>query len=89
MSEKPGSDHWLVRPDTIALLWKVLYGVLALTVLAQLFIYVKSYFVVDGWFGFGAAFGFISCVIMVVVARVLGYFLKRDQDYYSKEFDND
>ncbi len=89
MSEKPSSDHWLVRPDTIALLWKVLYGVLALTVFAQLFIYVKSYFAVDGWFGFGAAFGFISCVIMVIVARVLGYFLKRDQDYYLKELDND
>ena len=89
MSQKPSSDHWLVRPDTIALLWKVLYGVLALTVLAQLFIYVKSYFGVDGWFGFGAFFGFGSCVIMVIVARFLGYFLKRDENYYLEEVGDD
>ena len=84
MSNKPDSDHWLVRPETIALLWKVLIVVLALTVLAQLFIPVKGYFVVDGWFGFVAAFGFISCLIMVLVAKGLGYVLKRDDDYYAE-----
>ena len=31
MSNKPDSDHWLVRPKAIALLWKVLIVVLALT----------------------------------------------------------
>ncbi len=85
MSQKSSSDPWLVRPENIKLLWKLLYGVLGLTVAAQIFIYVKSYFGVDGWFGFGAAFGFISCVIMVVVARVLGYLLKRDENYYQEE----
>ena len=84
MKENPGSDHWLVRPETIALLWKVLIAVLALTVFAQLFIYVKSYFVVDGWFGFGAAYGFLSCLIMVLVAKGLGYVLKRDDNYYEE-----
>ena len=83
MTERPDSDHWLVRPDTIRLLWKILIVVLTLTVLAQLYIYVKGYFTVDGWFGFGAAYGFFSCVAMVLVAKGLGAVLKRPEDYYD------
>ena len=55
MNDSDHNDHWLVRPGTIRLLWWVFGAVLALTVLAQLFIGVKGYFGVDGWFGFGAA----------------------------------
>ena len=86
---KPNADdHWLVRPTTIRLLWRVLAAVLALTVLAQIGISIKGYFGVDGWFGFGAAFGFLSCLAMVLVAKVLGFVLKRDEDYYAEGDDD-
>ena len=62
---------------------RAVWIVLALTVVAQLFIYVKGYFGVDTWFGFGAAFGFLSCLAMVLFAKGLGFFLKRDEDYYG------
>ena len=81
-------DHWLARPDSIRLLWRVFWAVLALTVALQLFIKVKGYFGVDGWIGFGAAFGFLSCVAMVVFAKGLGFILKRDDDYYRAEDDD-
>ncbi len=77
------SDHWLVRPGTIRRLWQGFAIVLALTVLLQLAIKVKGYFVVDAWFGFGAAFGFLACVLMVVIAKLLGPLLKRSTDYYA------
>ena len=76
-------DHWLARPDTIRLLWRVFAVILGLTVLAQAVFYVKGYFSVDAWFGFGAVFGFLSCLAMVLVAKGLGYLLKRDEDYYA------
>lgn len=76
-------DHWLTRPATIRKLWIALYTVLALTVAAQLAIKVKGYFGIDSWFGFGAAFGFLSCVAMVLVAKALGALLKRPEDYYD------
>ena len=42
---KPNADdHWLARPTTIRLLWRVFAVVLALTVFAQVFISVKGYF---------------------------------------------
>ncbi|MDJ0812777.1 MAG: hypothetical protein QNJ23_03555 [Woeseiaceae bacterium] len=86
---KPNADdHWLARPTTIKLLWRVFAVVLALTVLAQVFISVKGYFGVDGWFAFGAVFGFLSCLAMVLVAKGLGFFLKRDEDYYAEGDDD-
>ncbi len=81
-------DHWLVRPDSIRLLWRIFWAVLALTVALQIFIKVKGYFGVDGWIGFGAAFGFLSCVAMVVFAKWLGLILKRDDNYYREEDDH-
>ena len=77
------SDHWLVRPGTIRRLWQGFAIVLLLTVLLQLVVKVKGYFVVDGWFGFGAAFGFLACVLMVVFAKLLGPLLKRSTDYFA------
>lgn len=75
-------DHWLARPATIRKLWWVFSAVLALTVLAQGVWYVKGYFTVDGWFGFGAVYGFLSCLLMVLFAKGLGLLLKRPNDYY-------
>ena len=77
-------DHWLVRPTTIKLLWRVFAAVLALTVLAQLLIAVKPTVGVDGWFGFGAVYGFLSCLLMVLVAKLLGFVLKRPNDYFAE-----
>ena len=76
--------HWLTRRETVRKLWWGLYAVLAVTVLAQLGVYVKGYFTVDGWFGFGAGFGFVSCLLLVLVARALGLLLKRPADYYAE-----
>ncbi|MCF2949194.1 hypothetical protein L0668_13825 [Paraglaciecola aquimarina] len=76
--------HWLVRPSTIRKLWIGFSIVLALTVLAQTVIYVKGYFGFDAWFGFGAVYGFTSCLIMVLIAKLLGLVLKRPENYYNE-----
>ena len=78
-------DHWLVRPSSIKLMWRIFAAVLALLVALQFVIKIKGYFVVDGWFGFGAAYGFLACLAMVLVAKGLGLFLKRPEDYYAEE----
>jgi hypothetical protein len=75
-------DSWLSRPSTIRLLWRVFAVVLAVSVAAQLLFKVKGYFGADSWLGFGAVFGFLSCVAMVLFAKALGWILKRDEDYY-------
>ncbi|MAZ71495.1 MAG: hypothetical protein CMK45_13125 [Porticoccus sp.] len=59
--------------------------ILAATVVVQLFVSVHGHFVFDGWFGFSAAFGFVSCALMVVFAKLLGYLLKRPDNYYDDD----
>lgn len=89
MSQRPDDDAWLVRPTTIKLLWRILWVVLVLTVAVHFVIPVKGYFGVEAWYGFGAAFGFFSCLVMVFVARILGFLLKRDENYYRGEQEDD
>jgi uncharacterized membrane protein YhdT len=81
---KPGSDHWLVRPGTIRGIWAVSLGVLALTVLGDLVVEHHPHFGIDGSFGFGAWFGFASCVVLIVFSKTLGAILKRADDYYDR-----
>jgi len=81
-------DAWLARPSTIRLLWRVFAVVLAASVAAQLLFKVKGYFAVDGWLGFGAVFGFLSCVAMVLFAKAMGWIVKRDEGYYAEPEDD-
>lgn len=75
--------HWLMRAESIRLLWKIFFAILVVTVLSELLIHKHEYFGVDGTFGFSAWYGFLTCAVMVVGAKVLGYVLKRGEDYYD------
>lgn len=76
-------DNWLVRDSTIKLLWVLFVIILAATVLADFFIHPHAFFTLAGTFGFGAWFGFLSCVILILFAKALGFFLKRPDTYYD------
>lgn len=76
-------EHWLVRAGTIKLLWVIFAIILAVTVLMDFFIHPHPFFTLDGTFGFGAWFGFFSCVILIALAKALGSGLKRPDTYYD------
>ncbi len=75
--------HWLDEPRNVRLLWRLFLGILALTVLAELVVALHPHFEVDALFGFHAAYGFLACAAMIVVAKLLGAFLKRPDSYYA------
>lgn len=77
-------DHWLTRTSTIKRLWVVFVAVLVATVLIDLVIEHHPHFGLDGSFGFGAWFGFASCIAMIVFSKVLGGVLKRPDTYYDR-----
>lgn len=35
--------------------------------------------------GFFAAYGFVSCVLLIYVAKILRWWVKRDEDYYRHQ----
>lgn len=72
------------RPGPIRVLWIVFIAVLALTVAAELLVHLHPRFRLERWFGFHAAWGFLSCVAMVLFANLLGVVLRRPDDYYTR-----
>ena len=76
---------WLVRPGTIRLLWVIFLLVLALTVLASLFTNGHAGFRLEDSFGFNAWYGFLTCIGMVLIAKLLGRLLRRKDSYYDRD----
>lgn len=76
-------DHWLAREGTIKRLWSAFFAILAILVLLDFFAEHHPYFGLEATLGFGAWFGFLSCVGLIVLATVLGKALKRPDTYYD------
>lgn len=87
MAEAPESSterkHWLVRPENIRKLWIVFIAVLAVVALLDFAIHPHAEFGLDGTLFFYSWYGFATCVGMVVFAKLLGIFLKREDTYYD------
>jgi hypothetical protein len=65
--------------------------IMALLVVAGLFKEPKyERFAWDSFGAFAALYGFISCVLIIVVSKALGYaFLYRKENYYGEAEDHD
>ena len=83
MNEHATDSHWLTSPKAIRRLWIAFAVVLTVTVELEIWVSIEGKFTLDGGFGFGAWYGFLSCVAMVLVARALGWWLKRSEGYYA------
>ncbi len=75
--------HWLVRPENIRKLAWLSVAVLAAVALLDFAIEPHGAFGADGTVFFYSWFGFLTCVGMVVFAKLLGIFLKRGDSYYD------
>jgi hypothetical protein len=76
-------QNWFYRASSIKKLWIGAGVLLALTVIAEFFIKLHPHFKIESVFSFHALYGFIACVIMVVFAKLLGFLIKRKDDYYD------
>ena len=76
-------QNWFYRKSSIKKLWIGSWVILALTVIAELFVHLHPHFKVEAIFAFHAWYGFLACVAMVVFAKLLGYLIKRKDDYYD------
>ena len=78
-------QHWLTRPDTIRKLWALLIALLAAVLVAELFVAPEVHFAVERLFGVYALFGFVTCAVLIVLAKAIGVLLKRPDTYYDDE----
>ena len=85
MKQKKEFD-WFDHPKNIRRLRTGFYIVLALLVLPDFFMHKHSlFFSVEAWPGFYAFFGFVACVVIILVSKLFGFALKVREDYYDHE----
>ena len=82
------SQHWILKKENIKKLWVCSIVLLVSLILVQLFFPIKGHFEVESWIGFGAWFGFIACILMILFAKILGLVVKKPEDYYEKDKGN-
>jgi hypothetical protein len=76
--------RWLDEPRNVN---RIVYGLAVLCVLALVadFFYTKHpHFSFERWPGFYAVYGFTGSVALVLTAKGLRRFLRRDEDYYER-----
>lgn len=76
--------HIFDNPKNVQKVLYGLFGSLVLLLVLEPFILKHPYFAWEESFGFYAIYGFVACVLLVLVAKyILRPFIKREEDYYD------
>ena len=66
--------------------WQIGFGVLLLlSLLPDCFLHHQTHFGFEGCFGFYAGYGFGVGILLVIVAKISGIFLRRKDTYYNQD----
>jgi hypothetical protein len=66
------------------IIWATLAAMLVISLIAGQFVNTHIVFSMEGKQFFYAWFSVLSCVVIVIIARFLGLFLKRRDSYYQE-----
>ncbi|MCW9027482.1 MAG: hypothetical protein OQJ80_01000 [Kangiella sp.] len=72
------------NPKNVKRLLYVVYAICIVLVLLDFVIHRHIYHSWESLFGFYAIYGFVGCVVLVLVAKWMRTFLMRDEDYYNR-----
>ena len=79
-----GKSYWLDKPGNVTRLVWSLYGLCGLLLAIDVIVPKHGPFPIEHVFGFYGLFGFIACVVLVLVAKRLRRVLMRPEDYYDR-----
>ncbi len=78
-------QHLFDKPRNVRRLLYVLYSVCALLLAVEFLYHRHAQHPWDSWPGFYAGYGFVGCVLLVLIAKLLRRILKRPVNYYGDE----
>ena len=76
-------QHIFDKPENVRRLLRILCLACALLLAANLFVHRHVEHSWESLWGFYAFFGFVACVLLVLLAKQLRKILKRPEDYYD------
>lgn len=76
--------YWLDNPRNVAKVFWSVVVVCALLFVADAIYDKHVELEAETWFGFYGIFGFVACVVLVLVAKELRKILMRAEDYYDR-----
>ncbi|WJG08220.1 hypothetical protein [Aliiglaciecola sp. LCG003] len=78
--EQPG---FFDKPSNVTLILRVFYALCLLLVLLDFLLHRHIYTDIERIPAFYAIYGFIACVVLVVIAKKMRKFMMRKEDYYD------
>lgn len=80
---KESKQHFFDDPKNVQLILRVFYVCCGVLFLLDFVINRKTYHSWESLWGFYPIYGFIGCVVLVVIAKWMRIFLLRDEEYYE------
>jgi hypothetical protein len=80
--------HIFDNPANVRRVLRALVAVCALLFLADFVVHRHVQHPWEHLWGFYAIYGFVACVILVLVAKEMRKVVMRDEDYYEREHDD-
>ena len=77
-------SYFFDNPDNVKRVLQLFYVCCVVLLLLDLVIHRHVLHSWENLFGFYPVYGFIGCVILVLIAKWMRTFLMRDEDYYEK-----
>lgn len=76
--------YFFDKPRNVKILMQVFYTCCAILVVLDFVINRYTYHALENVWAFYPIYGFVGCVVLVVIAKWMRTFLMRDEDYYDK-----
>lgn len=83
-SDENNENDFFDKPKNVTIILRVFYALCIILVVADFVVHRHIYVDFEKIPTFYALYGFVACVVLVVLAKVMRKGLMRDEDYYDK-----
>lgn len=84
MSEPKDKQDFFDKPENIRKILRVFYVICILLVVVDFIVHRHVYHTWENVPAFYAIYGFVGCVILVLIAKLMRKVIMKEEDYYDK-----
>ena len=81
--QPPEKQHFFDKPSNVKRVLRIFYGVCVALFVADFAFHRHAERALEGYWGFYAIYGFVACVVLVLMAKEMRKVLLRDEQYYD------